>query len=80
MKARLVQIGNSQGIPLPKLLLEDAGMTDEVEIRARKGVIVIERVGRERAGLAKTARQVRERNEDSLVESPLGILQEMFAS
>ena len=33
MKARLVRIGNSRGIRLPKPLIEQAGLTDEVELR-----------------------------------------------
>ncbi|TMA69359.1 MAG: AbrB/MazE/SpoVT family DNA-binding domain-containing protein [Deltaproteobacteria bacterium] len=71
MRGRLVQIGNSRGVRLPKLLLEEAGLTDEVEIRARKGVIVIERVGRPRTGWAEAARQLRKRNDDRLVGAPV---------
>ena len=53
MKGKLAQIGNSRGVRLPKPLLEEAGLTGEVEIRAREGAIVIERVGRPRAGWAE---------------------------
>ncbi len=31
--ARLVQIGNSRGVRIPKPLIEEAGLTDEVELR-----------------------------------------------
>ncbi len=41
MKARLVKIGNSRGVRIAKPLLEEAGLTDEVEIRARAGAVVI---------------------------------------
>ena len=34
MKTRIVSIGNSQGIRIPKLLLEQTGLSGEVEIRA----------------------------------------------
>ena len=71
MKSRLVQIGNSRGVRLPKPLLEEAGLTDEVEIRARKGAIVIERVGRPREGWAEAARRLRKRNDDRLVDAPV---------
>lgn len=67
MRSRLVRIGNSRGVRLPKPLLEEAGLTDEVEIRARKGMIVIERVGRPRAGWAEAARELRRRGEDDEV-------------
>lgn len=36
MKARIVQIGNSRGIRLPKLLLEEAQLSDEVELQAAR--------------------------------------------
>jgi len=72
MRAKLVQIGNSRGVRLPKPLLQEAGLTDEVEIRVRKGAIVIERVGHPRAGWAEAARQLRERNDDRLLDGPVG--------
>jgi antitoxin MazE len=70
VRTRLVQIGNSRGVRLPKPLLQEAGLTDEVEIRAREGVIVIQRVGRPREGWAEAARQMRERKDDRLIDEP----------
>ncbi len=70
MRTRLVQIGNSRGVRLPKPLLQEAGLTDQVEIRAREGVIVIQRVGRPREGWAEAARQMRERKDDRLIDEP----------
>jgi antitoxin MazE len=32
MEARIIQIGNSRGIRIPKTMLEQAGMTDKVEL------------------------------------------------
>lgn len=72
MRGRLVQIGNSRGVRLPKPLLQEAGLTDEVEIRARKGAIVIARAGRPREGWAEAARELRERDEDRLLDEPGG--------
>ena len=31
MKAKLVQIGNSRGVRLPKPMIEEAGLKDDVE-------------------------------------------------
>jgi antitoxin MazE len=70
VRTRLVQIGNSRGVRLPKPLLQEAGLTDQVEIRAREGVIVIQRVGRPREGWAEAARQMRERQDDRLIDEP----------
>ena len=53
MKARLVRIGNSRGIRLAKPLIEEAGLTDEVEIRAQGGALIITSVAAPRAGWAE---------------------------
>ena len=68
MKTRIVQIGNSRGIRLPKVLLEEAQLADEVELRAERGRIVIRAAGRPRAGWAAAARRMRERGEDRLLD------------
>jgi antitoxin MazE len=66
MKTKLVQIGNSRGIRLPKPIIEEAGLTDEVELRVRPGEIVIESLRKPRAGWAQAAaRMVASRREVS---------------
>ncbi len=70
MKARLVRIGNSRGVRLPKPLIEEAGLTDEVEVRVRDGAIVIMSTARPRYGWGEAARQMRQRGEDRLLEEP----------
>ena len=70
MKARLVQIGNSRGIWLPKTVLAEAQLEEEVELKAEPGCIVIRSARRPRAGWAEAARQMRERKEDRLLEPP----------
>ena len=70
MKARLVRIGNSRGIRLPKPLIEEAGLTDEVEIRVRGRAVIIRPVGAARATWAEAARKMRERDEDRMVAEP----------
>lgn len=69
MKTRLVRIGNSRGIRLPKLVIEEAGLSDEVELRVRPGAIVIAPATGPRAEWAKAARRLRERGGDGLLES-----------
>jgi len=41
MKSRIVQIGNSRGVRLPKPLLDEAQLVDEIELQAGPGLIVI---------------------------------------
>ncbi len=68
MKARLVRIGNSRGVRLPKPLIAQAGLTDEVELRVRDGAIVIERASSPRAGWSEAAKEMHERDEDLLLD------------
>jgi antitoxin MazE len=70
MKARLVRIGNSRGIRLPKPVIEEAGLTDEVDVRVRDGVVIIRPAIRPRSGWAEAAKQARERGEDRLLDAP----------
>lgn len=70
MKTRLVRIGNSRGIRLPKPLIIQAGLTDEVELHVRDGAIVIERASVPRAGWAQAAKEMHERDEDQLLDLP----------
>jgi len=70
MKTRLIRVGNSRGVRLPKSLIKAAGLTDDVELRVRDGVIVIARVTPVRSGWAEAARQMRARDEDRLLDLP----------
>jgi len=67
---RIVRIGNSRGIRVPKLLLDQAALPDEVELRAEPGRLVVSAAQRPRAGWAAAARTMRERNDDVLLDSP----------
>ena len=70
MKSRLVRIGNSRGIRLPKPLIEDAGLSGEVEVRVREGAVVITPASRPRAGWAEAARRARQRGQGRLLNEP----------
>ncbi len=68
MKSRIVQIGNSRGVRLPKALLDEAQLVDEIELQAAPGRIVIRKADRPRSGWAVAARLMHERNEDRLID------------
>ena len=70
MKAHIVRIGNSRGIRLPKTLLQEAQLEDEVELQAEPGRILISKMAKPRGGWADAARRMRERNEDRLLDPP----------
>jgi antitoxin MazE len=69
VKARIVAIGNSQGIRIPKPLLEQAGLAGDVELRAEAGQIVIAATRRPRAGWAAAAAALHAHGEDRLLET-----------
>lgn len=70
MKARLVKIGNSRGVRIAKPVLEEAGLTDEVEIRVRAGAVVITPLTRPRAGWAEAAARLAQTKEARLLDEP----------
>ena len=41
MKTRLVRVGNSQGVRIPKPLIEQAGLQGELEIEVKNQTVVI---------------------------------------
>ena len=70
MKARIVRVGNSRGVRLPKALLDQAGLPEEVELVAEPGRIVIAAATGPRAGWAEAARAMAEHGDDALLDPP----------
>ncbi len=71
MKTRLVRVGNSRGVRLPKANIAQAGLTEEVELGVRDGAVVIARTTSARSGWSDAARQMRERDGDLLLDPPV---------
>lgn len=68
MRARIVRIGNSQGVRIPKPLLAESGIGEEVELEVQDGAIVVRAAGRPRAGWADAFRRMAERGDDRLLD------------
>ena len=64
IKTRIIRIGNSRGIRVPKLLLDQAALPDEVELRSEPGRIVVSAASRPRTGWAAKARTMHDRGDD----------------
>jgi antitoxin MazE len=71
MRAHLVQIGNSRGVRIPKPLLEQTGLRDEVEIEVRGEQLVIRAANPPRAGWAEAFARMAERGDDALLDREL---------
>ena len=50
MKAQIIPIGNSQGIRIPKVLLEESRLSGEVDVELHPDGILIRNAQRPRAG------------------------------
>ncbi|HEU4692260.1 MAG TPA: hypothetical protein VFS23_28045 [Vicinamibacterales bacterium] len=68
-RTRIVQIGNSKGIRVPKMLLEHAQLPDEVELQAEQGRLIVRAARGARAGWAEAAKQMHARGEDQLLDA-----------
>lgn len=69
-KARIVRIGNSQGIRVPKILLDQAQLPENVELLAEPGRLVVRAARKPRAGWAAAAKMMRARGHDKLLDEP----------
>jgi antitoxin MazE len=68
VKARIVRIGNSQGIRIPKPLLEQSGLREEVELEVSEGAIIIRSADRARAGWDAAFRRMTAQGDDTLLD------------
>ena len=58
MTVKLVQIGNSKGIRIPKAILKQANLHDEVNLRVEGGQVIIESASNPRAGWEEQIKKV----------------------
>jgi len=68
MKANIIRIGNSQGIRIPKVLLEQTQLSGEVELEVRHRAIVIRPASQPRRGWAEQFRAMAAHGDDRLVD------------
>ena len=68
MKTRIIQIGNSQGIRIPKALLEQSELGDEVELKVSKEQIIIRPVRKPRQGWEEAFQKMAKQGKDQLLD------------
>lgn len=64
MKAQVVQIGNSQGIRIPKVLLEESGIKGEVELEICPDGILIRNISKPRSDWDAKFRSLADHDDD----------------
>ena len=67
-RTRIVAIGNSQGVRLPKAVLAASGLSGDVEIETGDGEVVIRAVRHPRDGWEKAAREMHSNGDDVLLD------------
>jgi antitoxin MazE len=71
MKTKLIRIGNSRGVRLPKTIIEQAGLTEEVVLEVRDGAVIIARAALPRRGWADAAGEMCLADDDRLLDPPI---------
>ena len=69
IRVRIVQIGNSRGLRLPKQVLAHAGLGDEVELDVRDDHIVVRPARSARMDWDERFRAMAERGDDALLDA-----------
>lgn len=73
MKAKVIQIGNSKGIRIPKNLLAEFGDSEEVYMEATRGSIVIKPARHARYNWAEKFKEMAKNKDDVLIKDSIGL-------
>lgn len=68
IRTRIVKIGNSQGIRIPKLLLEQSGLGAEVEVHVEGDHLIICPAPCQRLGWDEAFAAMAEHGDDTLID------------
>lgn len=71
MKAKIIRIGNSQGVRIPKPILEESGLHGEVDLQVHEGGIVIRPLARQREGWDQAFQSMSASGDDQLLDEEL---------
>ncbi len=68
MKTKIIKIGNSQGIRIPKVILEQSGLGKEVELEVRNRQLILSPIRHIRQGWDDEFRAMAEKKDDRLID------------
>ena len=71
VRTQIVKIGNSRGVRLPKLLIDQMGFENEVEISVQRGQLVLRPVARPRRDWEEQFQAMAKNGDDHLVDEPI---------
>ena len=76
LKTHLIKIGNSQGIRIPKPILEQIGVSGEIEMEVQGHQLILRPATDPREGWAESFRKMATNGDDALLDGDLLILTE----
>lgn len=68
MKTKLVRIGNSQGIRIPKPVIEEIGLSEEIEMILKDNQIILRSADQTRKGWDSAFERMAEEQDDQLID------------
>lgn len=72
MRTNIIRIGNSQGIRIPKILLEQSRLGTEVELEVEDEMILIRSASHPREGWVEKFRLMSESGDDRMIDEDPG--------
>ena len=69
MKTKIVKIGNSRGVRIPKSFLDESGLKSEVELEVIDGKIVIKPISKRRESWEIAFKKMAKNKDDVLLDS-----------
>jgi antitoxin MazE len=70
IRTRIVKIGNSRGIRIPKVLIDQLGLEGEVEISVQRNHLIVQSASSPRDNWEEQFRAMAERGDDRLLDTP----------
>jgi antitoxin MazE len=68
IRSKVVKIGNSRGIRIPRTLLEQAGLTDEIEMTVEGDRLIVFAARQPRSGWAARFAGMADKGDDQLLD------------
>jgi antitoxin MazE len=68
MKTKLIRIGNSQGVRIPKPIIEEIGLSEEIEMILKDNQIILRSSEQTRKGWEQSFEKMARDNDDNLLD------------
>lgn len=75
MRSKIIKIGNSQGVRIPKTLLEQSGLAGEVELEVKTQQIIIRKPQKARENWSEKFQKMADTDDDLLLDAEVIVKQ-----